>query len=301
MGFTFIDLFSGIGGFHQAAASLGGRCLLACDKDPRARELYAEHYGIEPHTDINTAPIVKADMLFAGPPCQAFSTIGRGEGTRDRRGALIYVLARYIISARPENFVIENVKGLLHTEAFQRFKKMLSKVYTVSHSVVDARYFVPQHRERVYLVGRLKGEFNFPIFLNRITSQPIRPFESIQERQERADPALISLISHKFDLQSPLLDHKTTVGFILRAQKNNYINNKLFSTWGIVGTLCATFIPIIYDERHKMARRLSISEMRRCQGFPESFTFKNRTEASHYLGNAVCVPVVRGIMTELIE
>jgi len=297
--FTFIDLFSGIGGFHCAAKALGGHCLLACDKDERARELYTNHFKIVPHDDIRTAPIIKnADLLCAGPPCQAFSTIGDRKGTKDPRGLLIYALARYILQARPKSFIIENVKGLTHTSTFNQFVSMLSKAYSVSHSIIDARHLVPQHRERVYLVGRLKTSTTIPFdfeLLNPFLHQN-PTFENIQ------DSALDRmLITHKFDneLSHKLLDKRTPVGFILRAQKNNFINNKLFSSWGIVGTLCATFTPILYDERHQVARRLSINEMRRCQGFPSDFIFPNRTAASFHLGNAVCIPVVHLIMEML--
>lgn len=296
-GFTFIDLFSGIGGFHQAAAACGGRCILACDINAEAREIYKENYGIIPEPDVRIlrpVPRGSCDLLLAGPPCQTYSTIGHRQGTADQRGALIYTVARYIAGSKPKMFIIENVKGLVVMPAFQRFLSMVNTAgYSSSWAVLDAANFgVPQHRERVYIVGVLDGPaFDFAPLLairERVA------FRTIMDRSP--DPGLRN---HKFDGLS-LTDIKTSSGFVLRAKKNNYINNKLFSSHGIVGTLCATFSPIVYDERHKMARQMSPREMLLCQGFPATFKLPpGRSKAMFYTGNAVCVNVITALIAAL--
>lgn len=312
--FTFADLFSGIGGFHQAAASLGGRAIIACEKESELRTLYKLNYGLLPHDDVRTLPKppVALDLICAGPPCQTFSHIGNQDGTGDARGRLIYVTARYILSARPKTFIIENVKGLIHRSAMKRLLTMLKAEYEVAFGILDAANFgVPQHRERVYIIGRLKsGKTTDTTDIDAVFTN-LAAKKSKSERVTFASIADVkpdeSLLSHKFDdwiKEHGLLDpakSKTATGFVLRAKRNGYINNKLFSSSGIVGTLCATYIPTIYDERNRIARRLSIREMCICQGFG-SFNFNgaSRTAISHHIGNAVCVPVVRELMRELL-
>ena len=303
--FTFIDLFSGIGGFHQAAAACGGKCILACDINAEAREIYKENYGITPEPDVRTlrrVPPGSCDLLMAGPPCQTYSTIGDRQGTADQRGTLIYTVARYIAATKPKTFIIENVKGLTVVAAFPRFLNMVKAAgYSVTWEVLDAANFgVPQHRERVYIVGVLESTSPW------MPQRPAFDFAPLLEAHDRVafrkimdrapDPRLNN---HKFD-GLPLTDIKTDSGFVLRAKKNNYINNKLFSSHGIVGTLCATFSPIVYDERHRLARQMSPREMLLCQGFPATFKLPpGRSKAMFYTGNAVCVNVVRAIIQEL--
>lgn len=314
--FTFIDLFSGIGGFHQAAAACGGKCVMACDINEEARQIYDTNYGIVPEKDVRHLKHVHADLLMAGPPCQTYSTIGERKGTSDKRGTLIYTVARYIHATQPNAFIIENVKGLTVVPAFHRFIKMVTNAgYTVSWSILDAANFgVPQHRERVYIVGLRSRAKQYITPAHSISIQPFDfaplmmlslssriPFKRIMDDRQHVD--IESLRNHKFDdviSANKLTDIRTSTGFILRAKKNNYINNKLFSSDGIVGTLCATFSPIIYDERYKIARQMSKSEMLLCQGFPGTFQLPGgRSKAMFYTGNAVCVNVVRAIVEHI--
>jgi site-specific DNA-cytosine methylase len=113
--FKFIDLFSGVGGFHIALRSLGGTCVLACDIDKACREVYEANYGIRPHDDVtklDTADIPDFDVLCAGFPCQAFSHAGRQEGFADIRGTLFMDVVRILRDKKPRFFLLENVKNL---------------------------------------------------------------------------------------------------------------------------------------------------------------------------------------------
>lgn len=296
--FSFVDLFCGIGGFHVACASLGGRCAMACDKDPAAREIYKANFGIEPHDDIRTMPVIpNIDLLCAGPPCQAFSTIGRQRGTEDPRGGLFYELVRYIARSRPRMFLIENVKGLTSTRYEQTFGTILRRLraagYAVSFQVLDAsRFGVPQHRERVYLMG-VRGEGPPPPLLPE-PPHGLVPLSRVLDRNP--DPALRTSRMDPFVLPAPI---HTATGFVIIAQKNEYTDKRVFGRDGIIGTLQASGPPLIHDGT--AIRNLSIAELRRIQGFPATFRSPgSRTEAGKRFGNAVCVPVVRALVRHLL-
>lgn len=161
--FTFIDLFCGIGGFHQAMADLGGKCVLACDIDEKCRDVYFRNYGIKPEPDVtklDTAVMPDFDVLCGGFPCQAFSHSGKQLGFADTRGTLFRDVARILKDKQPKYFLLENVKNLKghdngHTWAV--IYNALTEVGYVTYEtpiVVSPHHLgVPQHRERVLLLG----------------------------------------------------------------------------------------------------------------------------------------------------
>ncbi len=113
--FKFIDLFCGIGGFHQAMTSLGGTCVLACDIDPKCRDVYEKNYGLTPLPDVtklDTYTIPDFDVLCGGFPCQAFSHSGKQLGFEDTRGTLFRDVVRILKHKQPKHFILENVKNL---------------------------------------------------------------------------------------------------------------------------------------------------------------------------------------------
>jgi len=161
--FTFIDLFSGIGGFHHAMKSLGGECVMACDIDKKCREVYENNFGIEPEEDItklDETTIPDFDVLCGGFPCQAFSHAGNQEGFSDIRGTLFMDIVRILKHKKPKYFLLENVKNLKAHDSGKTWKVIYS-------NLIDAGYFtyeqpivasphqvgIPQHRERVYILG----------------------------------------------------------------------------------------------------------------------------------------------------
>jgi DNA (cytosine-5)-methyltransferase 1 len=161
--FTFIDLFCGIGGFHQALASIGGRCLLACDIDPKCREQYARNYGLTPHDDVttlDTAKIPDFDVLCGGFPCQAFSHAGKQGGFEDTRGTLFNDIVRILRAKQPKYFLLENVKNLVSHDGGKTwatiYKSLTDAGYVTYEQpiVMNPLHFgVPQHRERVIIIG----------------------------------------------------------------------------------------------------------------------------------------------------
>lgn len=171
--FTFIDLFSGIGGFHQGASRAGGKCVLASDIDKIANQTYKENYGIEPRGDINDIPskdIPNFDLLCAGFPCQSFSQVGQKKGMDDERGVLIFQVIRILREKQPKAFILENVRGLLTIQGGDIYRLIVSELsdvgYNVYTQVLEAKdYGTPQQRKRLFFVGIRKdiiGDFKFP-------------------------------------------------------------------------------------------------------------------------------------------
>jgi DNA (cytosine-5)-methyltransferase 1 len=301
MGFTFVDLFSGIGGFHLGCAKNNGHCLAACDIDPIARQIYELNYNIQPYNNIKTLPYIKnVDLLCSGFPCQSYSTLGNRKGMKDERGKLFLYLKKYIQETKPTVFLLENVKGLVLNNNGKYFKFILNSLksigYNVSWKLLNSKNFgLPQNRPRVYIVGHLNKTFDFTKLSQNNNTIKIK---SILDKYPSP-----KLYQNRFDniiLNPPL---KLDSGFILRGKISNYTNMKLFSSDGIVGTLATSCPPDIYDERIKIERHLSKLELLKLQGFPVKFKFPDnfsRTNYVHYLGNAVSVNVIDAIVKEMI-
>jgi len=310
MPFNFVDLFAGIGGFHIAAARQGGRCVAACEIHPGAQAIYAVNYGLTPHSDIRTlAPIPDLDLVCAGFPCQPHSMLGERRGLRDRRGQLFNALRDFILASAPRAFLLENVKGILTTTDLDKLLAPFRKAgYQISWAVLDSKNFgLPQHRERVYIVGAAATGTVAPFDFTRLT-HPARP-RPLHPIREFLDPAMTpeaaEALRTDIFLGIPIWDppHLTAAGFLLRAQRSNYTNRKLFSTNGILGTIPTNSPPPIYDESRGIARHLSGTELLRCQGFPARFKFPaeyaSRSKIVHYVGNAVSPPVISAIIGEM--
>lgn len=305
--FTFVDLFAGIGGFHQGCVQNGGICVAACEMDEGARQMYNENYGILPHPDIRTMkPIKGIDLVCAGFPCQSHSSLGLRKGLRDPRGKLFDNLCAFIHNSEPRLFVLENVKGLTTSSSFPAMIKKLELCghgYTVEYKVLDSAHFgLPQHRERVYIVGSRMN--NYDADLSFMSKLPLKihtkTIRAIMDREASHDPTLAcTIFTHAtiFDPPKP-----TASGFLLRAKMSNFTNRKLFSSDGIIGTIATASPPPLYDESTKQIRHLSKKELMRCQGFPMSFKFPPQASRSfvvHYIGNAVSVNVVSVIIKHL--
>ena len=182
--FKFIDLFSGIGGFHQGASWAGGKCVLASDIDKIANQTYKENYGIEPKGDIydiKSKDIPNFDLLCAGFPCQAFSQVGQRKGLEDERGILIFQVIRILKEKQPKAFILENVKGLLSIQGGAIYNMIVERLkevgYNVYTKVLEAKdYGTPQLRKRLFFVGIRKDikvdfEFHQPVPLKYTFSE----------------------------------------------------------------------------------------------------------------------------------
>lgn len=200
----FIDLFCGIGGFRLAFERAGGRCVFSSDWDQHSQVTYAANFGAKPHGDIHdvaVADIPKFDILCAGFPCQPFSiagvstklSLGRKHGFDDvKQGNLFFDLAAIISFHQPPAFVLENVKHLQRHDQGRTFEIIYRTLteelgYTVYHRVIDARSGVPQHRERIFLVGfKPWRDFEFPDFPQaRAETRSHPPFSPVSLRHRK--------------------------------------------------------------------------------------------------------------------
>ena len=163
------DLFCGIGSFHYAARALGHEVVFACDADPAVRMVYEATWGLRPWGDIDGIQLDRIpdhDILCAGPPCQAFSLIGRKRGMGDERGRLMFRVAEVLRAKRPRFFVVENVRNLIGAPLRPVFESVLQAYrdagYKVCWHVLDcADYGIPQGRRRLFIVGSRDEEFNW--------------------------------------------------------------------------------------------------------------------------------------------
>ena len=167
--FRYIDLFSGIGGFHQAMSNLGGECVLASEIDESAIRTYKKNYGIDSAHDINDIKdedIPDHDVLCAGFPCQAFSKAGKQMGFSDpTKGTLFFQIKRILLAKKPEYIVLENVRNLLshdHHNTWRVIEEELDKAgYNIRAIVMSPHQLgIPQLRERVYILGVRKDVFD---------------------------------------------------------------------------------------------------------------------------------------------
>lgn len=182
--FKFIDLFCGIGGFHQAMTSLGGKCVFASDIDEDCRKTYEANYGITPAGDItkiDAANIPAHDVLCGGFPCQAFSKAGNRLGFDDlTKGTLFFDICRIIEYHRPRYVLLENVRNLASHDKGNTWRVIHDKLEKLGYNllpkpVIFSPHYIgiPQHRERVYIMCIRKDIDNVPVF--EFTKEQIIP------------------------------------------------------------------------------------------------------------------------------
>jgi DNA (cytosine-5)-methyltransferase 1 len=159
--FTYVSLFSGLGGFEQALNKLGGKCVMASEIDKFANKAYEVLYG-EPTvgdvTEIEAEDVPDHDLLVGGFPCQAFSVAGKRLGFEDTRGTLFFEMARIAKAKKPKVILAENVKGLVGHDKGRTLNTIVQTLcdigYTVDFNVLNSKYFgVPQNRERIFIVA----------------------------------------------------------------------------------------------------------------------------------------------------
>lgn len=174
----FIDLFAGIGGFRLGMESAGHECVAFCEIDKFARASYKaihntegeiELHDITTVTDDEIRNIGHVDAICGGFPCQAFSIAGHRRGFEDTRGTLFFEIARFAAILKPKYLFLENVKGLLNHDKGNTFETILSALdelgYDVEWQVLNSKDFgVPQNRERVFIIGHLRGERGRKVF-----------------------------------------------------------------------------------------------------------------------------------------
>jgi DNA (cytosine-5)-methyltransferase 1 len=306
--FTFIDLFCGIGGMRIAFERAGGKCVFSSDWDQKAQETYEANFGEKPVGDIRNVSsdeIPDHDILLAGFPCQPFSiagvskkkSLGRPHGFSDQtQGTLFFEIARILNDKRPRAFLLENVKNLRthdKSRTFRVIKDVLEKElgYTVYDEILDAKGLVPQHRERIYIVGfRDPIRFGFPELPSHGPS-----IRTILEPE----------VDEKYTLSDKLWAYLQSYAEKHR-KKGNGFGYGLVNLDSYSRTLSARYYKdgseILVPQKGKNPRRLTPRECARLQGFPESFKIVvSDTAAYKQFGNSVAVPVVEAIAYQMVK
>jgi DNA (cytosine-5)-methyltransferase 1 len=292
MKFTYIDLFAGIGGFHQAAGALGGKCVFASEIDAEAKRAYTANYNLAPHGDITQIPaseIPDHDVLLAGFPCQPFSIIGKKLGFDDIRGTLFFEIARILKEKKPKIFVLENVKQLNTHNKGKTIKTILKTLenlgYKVYTDVLNALNFgLPQKRERTIIVGFLDDtvEFSFPNPGLRGKLEDILEDDSVVEARYFASKRIVEKRKAKHTSEyHPGIWHENKGGNI-----SSYPYSCALRAGASYNYLLVNGI-----------RRLTPREMLRLQGFPETFKIVcNDSQTRKQAGNAVPVNVIKAVL-----
>ena len=191
------SIFTGIGGFDLAFRNLGHEIVGACEIDKYARDIYSKHFpNVKIHHDatkMSPKSLPPFDVLCAGFPCQAFSIAGKRAGFDDPRGNLFFEIARIAKEKRPRYLLLENVKGLLSHDKGETFRVIISTLdemgYDAEWQVLNSKYFVPQNRERIFIIGHLRGERTRQVFpLGELSRPSVR---KTKERQERTSVSCI--------------------------------------------------------------------------------------------------------------
>ena len=325
---TFIDLFCGIGGFHYAFEEAGARCVWASDWDEKARKTYEANHGLKPWGDITKARFVDLkhqhkllehdqvpphDILCAGFPCQPFSiagvskklSLGRKHGFDDeKQGNLFFNLANIIKHYQPKAFVLENVKNLRTHDKGQTFLVIMNTLrklgYNVHTQIIDAQRFVPQHRERIFIVGfKDPLPFEFPTSSSqRLTRNGATPvlsdiLEKIVDAKYTLSDEVWSRIQK--DLKSKI-GKRPILSDILEKNADSKYTRTLSARYYKDGS------EILIEQRGKNPRRLTPNECRKLMGYPDDFKIVG-ADATAYkqFGNSVVVPVVRAIAERVMK
>ena len=162
----FFDLFAGIGGFRLGMERNGHECIGSCEIDQYARQIYSRNFGHEPEykdaTKLNPKELPDFQCLCAGFPCQSFSLAGHRGGFEDTRGTLFFEIIRIAREKQPSILFLENVKGLLSHDKGKTYRTILTTLdevgYDTSFQLINSKYFLPQNRDRIFIIGHLRGK-----------------------------------------------------------------------------------------------------------------------------------------------
>jgi len=320
--FKFIDLFAGIGGFRIAMQNLGGKCVFTSEWDKDAQRTYRANFGEVPFGDITKEETKKFipdgfDVLCAGFPCQAFSIAGKRGGFEDTRGTLFFDVAEIIKRKKPKAIFLENVKGLRNHNGGRTLETILNVLrndldyYIPEPKIINAKDFgVPQHRERIYIVGFRKDQgvtdFEYP--------KPLKKKVKFADVKERKVPATKYFLSTQY--MQTLINHKAR-----HESKGNGFGFEIIQDDGVANAIVVGGMGrernLVYDHRitdftptthikgtvnREGIRKMTPREWARLQGFPDKYLIPV-ADASAYkqFGNSVAVPAIQATANEIIE
>ena len=333
--FTFIDLFAGIGGIRQAFDSIGGHCVFTSEWDTYAQKTYAHNYPNNHQingdiTQIAASNIPDHDVLLGGFPCQPFSiagvskknALGRAHGFNDEtQGTLFFDICRIIDETKPRAFLLENVKNLTSHDkgrTFDVIKRSLDQLgYTMSYRVIDGAHFVPQHRERILIVG-FRNDLNIQFDLHALALPPKgeRKLGEILHKTDGTEAYLPwdgdTYFDHK--KKKPLDKYTLTDNLWVYLQnyaakhkeKGNGFGFGLVTQESVTRTLSARYYKdgseiLLSQGKSKNPRRLTPRECARLMGFPDTFKIPvSDTRAYKQFGNSVVVDVMSHVANAML-
>ena len=304
---TFVDLFAGIGGFHVGLQRQGLRCVMACELDSVARDIYKANFGITPLSDVRglgVCDIPKHDVLCAGFPCQPFSVAGNRKGASDPRGTLIYEVMRIARHALPAAVILENVKSVLGANGGRVRRYIYNELqdmgYIVTHAVLNAgEYGIPQQRVRCYFVALRRA--------TTLVFTPPKPFSK---------PVLLrDVLRSDIDVE-PLTVRRNNVvwtGDVNPKPAAKIIQvaytgkdrqgERVYSPNGLAATMTANgggpggSTGMYYIDGR--IRKLHISEAKRVMGFSDSHIVSEGRAGLQQLGNAVIPNMVELVFSAI--
>ncbi len=333
-GFTFVDLFAGIGGLRLGFEAAGGSCVFTSEWNKYSQLTYRANFPDDHEiagdiTKVDAGDIPKHDVLLAGFPCQPFSiagvskknALGRAHGFLcETQGTLFFDVARIIAYHRPKAFLLENVKNLVSHDRGRTFNVIRQTLeeelgYAVECKIIDAKSFVPQHRERIFIVGfERDAGFSFEdVAIPPVESGPrlgrvLHP----EDGSELPEPPYTvdedGRVAAKYTLTTHLWKYLREYAEKHRAKGNGF-GFGLFGPGDVARTLSARYYKdgseILIRQKGTRPRRLTPRECARIMGFdnPDRPPFKivvSDTQAYKQFGNAVVVPVVRAIASAMV-
>lgn len=337
--FTYVDLFAGIGGMRLAFDAVGGRCVATCEWNRYARKTYAANFPIGSHpfyedicevtqSEKQIQSIPDHDVLVAGFPCQPFSIAGVSKKNAlgnphgfacDAQGTLFFELAKIIKIKQPKAFLLENVKNLVSHDRGNTFRVVMDVLrhqlgYWVDYRVVDAKGFVPQHRERTIIVG-FRQEAGFSWDNVKIPDAATGPRMSaiLHSASDEADGRFVvgpkGRVNPKYTLTEHLWTYLKNYAEKHRAAGNGF-GYGMVDASSVARTLSARYYKdgseiLVSQGGKKSPRRLTPRECARLMGFdaegrPPFRIEVSDTQAYKQFGNAVVVPVIRAVAEAML-
>jgi len=319
--FTFIDLFAGIGGLRKAMESAGGRCVFTSEWDGFAQKTYHANFSDNRPIagdirEVGAADIPEHDVLVAGFPCQPFSiagvskknALGRLHGFQDEtQGTLFFDVLRVLMHHRPAAFLLENVKNLKSHDKGRTFEVIRRKLteelgYTLHTQIIDAANFVPQHRERIVMVGfRENTGFSYDDLVlagraGRGMRDVLHPEDGSEAPESHFTVGPDAKVSDKYTLTDKLWQYLQGYAAKHKAAGNGF-GFGLVDGDSISRTLSARYYKdgseiLVSRGPGNNPRRLTPRECARLMGYDDSFRIPvSDTQAYKQFGNSVAVPV----------
>lgn len=311
-GYRFIDLFAGIGGMRIAYERAGAHCVYSNEWNKYSQQTYYANFGVQPDGDItkvDAASIPDHDILVAGFPCQPFSiagvskkqSLGRATGFEDKtQGTLFFDICRILKAKRPKAFMLENVKNLCSHDKGRTFKVIQESLeelnYRVFYKILDGKSYVPQHRERIVIVGfdmeRYGNVEDFSFEFEPVAKLPV--VLDILEKN----------VSDKYTLSDKLWNYLQNYA-AKHKEAGNGFGYGIAPLDGITRTISARYYKdgseILIAQPGNNPRRLTPRECARLQGFPDSFKIPvSDTQAYKQFGNSVVVPLMEQVAKRVV-